>query len=198
MSPDKFKKLTYKTLNRFLESSVGQHWDKVFSKISAMVPPGDPEGLKDRALRKVDTTAYYEGDTLMMDPWASYYVNPKGKQLMADDRESYRSRYQRSQEEAKLAWEKDHKIIDSSLQFHRIDGNWYRINMEPIPVMTDEEVYLTCYDALGSISCQRGRLQTFRALIHGAFDKYHVRGVWAKSKEAASKKDIRNYKLNEV
>ena len=192
-------------LNRFLEANVGRIWNDVYSEISKVMR--NDVARRYKVMKKmvrwdVYIKTYIGDDGLVYanDAWRpgtcvetevnSLYVHPNTGILCRGTGESYKSRNRRREKEIAIEREKSRKIVDESLQFHKVDGIWYRVCLAPF-----SEKFDNLHDALGCVSKNVGYYSSYIWVQREYRSKYGY-NVYAVSKHTASKKEIRRYQLN--
>jgi hypothetical protein len=190
-------------LKRFLYSQVGKNWDETFSQISSINNKLSRHyDIKKMVGWFVETNTFIEDDEIyyscryhgarsLSDAYDQLYVHPVTHVLCISSGESYKSRNKQKAENKKIELNKVRRIVNREIQFHKVDGNWYRVKVRPI----DFSVEKISVDVLGSIS----DINYFRFSIYdiarSAINKYGFEAI-AVEKRAASNKEIRNFKLN--
>jgi hypothetical protein len=192
---------TVNPLLRFLHSQLGKNWDDIYSQISSIKSDlGRRYDIKRMIGWNVETNTFiedgeiyysckYHGPRLINNTADQLYVHPITNVLCISTGLSYKTIWRNRQKEKKTETAKTHKIVSKDLQFHKIDGNWYRVKVQPFDWTKD----VSNYDVFGSILTQRWYNKW--DLARACMEKYGAH-VTAVEKQAASKKDIRRYKLS--
>lgn len=213
----KEKNYTSRPIKRFLLSRVGQNWDDVYSEICSVFRDGvrgNKSGYRgvDRLIdwhieRNTylgdDGKVYYNDrfrpDNCADDEFGSLYVHPITKIICHNSErgESYRMACRRRAAAREAERAKTRVIINKKLQLHKLNGSWYRITVGEVP----SEIYSLKYypsDVLGAINTTTSWY--YRGMtpwnINQLLIARYGEVAWGIKKEAASKTDIRRYKLS--
>ena len=191
---------TGRPATRFIAGAVGRKWNDVYSEICKSLKNSISKRhfLRDIAVDwsdvEINTYVGEDGNLYFNDKYradqpienAKFYVDPRNGILCRNiSYSSYRSRYRASAEKREAAKEEHRKKINDTFQFHKIDGNWYRVYLGPLTFGVD---------ALG-LTFSNNRW-SYHSEKYAFVDKYGINGVCAIRKEAASKRDIRKHNLN--
>lgn len=202
----------YRTINRYVRSQVGKVWDDVYSEICKNLKTKAAKALdiEDLFVDHVEQKTWIEDDgKIYYRGWGGHmycveeecetlYVDPRtGILCITSGKDSYRIREKnrvKARNEEALAWR---KIISEKFQFHKIDGNWFRVFLGEIPAaLFEKRARIVSGDALGSFDIKPKLYIEAYAFRHHCYQKYSSHNLWAIKKESASKADIRRYKLN--
>ena len=206
----KERNYTTNPIKRFLQSRIGCNWNVIYSEICSVLSRaiGNKVGyssVSDLLFRFVEINTYlgadgkiYCNDSHRSDQligFGDFYVDPHTKILCQDNGETYKATLRRRIAERKAEAEKTRVIINEKFQFHKLNGNWYRVYFDKVPdhVYAVKHHYLIL-DALGQLSVARGLQNHWD--INTALTYKYGSVIWAVHKEAASKTDIRKHKLS--
>ena len=196
----KDKNYTTRPIKGFFLHAVGRKWNDVYSELCAALKNSISARsfLRDISVSwigvELNTYVGEDGNIYFNDKYradqpienADFYVDPRDGILYHNGGSSYNSRYKKSAAEREAAKEVWRRKVNNTFQFHKIDGNWYRVYLGP---SSDNGC-----DALGmNMSTNRWNHWDEKRNL---FNKYGINGVWAIRKEAASKRDIRKHNLN--
>jgi hypothetical protein len=184
---------TLNPLKRYLASTVGRPWNKVYSEISAHLKPTSTvqQHVRDHLEDFVATatrmkagvvvvTPRFGGERALSDDWCLYYVHPRTGLLRKNEhykRWNARRREERKKAEAELA--KRMRVIDAKTQLHLFDGAWWEVKLAKIPV-----------GQLYTDVVHRSNLTRM-----GVGELYGRPGVYARDKRQLSKAEIKQLKL---
>lgn len=192
-------------LKRFLRANIGRVWNDVYSEISSVMR--NDVARRYKVMKKMirwevyvktyigdDGLVYandgWRPDTCVETSFDELYVHPITGILCCGTGESYKARNRRRCKEIAAEREKSRKIVDENLQYHKLNGIWYRVCLAPF-----EEKFSDLHDALGLVSKEL----SYHCTYHWVQREYHVKygyNVYAVAKYTASKKEIRRFNLN--
>lgn len=133
-------------LTRFLESRVGQPWDKTFSELQTTLRQRD-EAFSELShyLRVATKTSMQDGEVVVHDRYqgfrapetafCDFYVHPVTRLLMrARSSEGQAKRREALKEQRKLETLARRRILDHSRQLHLVDGIWFEVTLGWLPL----------------------------------------------------------------
>lgn len=200
----------YRTIRRYTRSQVGKVWDDVYSEICKKFRTEAAKALDMKTLfaDEVEQKTWVEDDgKIYYRGWGgrmccaeeecnTLYVDPRTGILCISNGDSYRIKQknrEKERNEEAIAWR---KIVCEKFQFHKVDGNWFRVILGEITSeMVGKRMYVSG-DALGSFDVKPKMYYEYYSFRHHLYFKYGAWNLWAIKKESASKADIRRYKLN--
>ena len=184
---------TLNPLKRYLASSVGRPWNKVYSEISEHLKPTstvqqhvrdhlqDFVAIKTRMKAgKVMVASRFGGERALEDDHSLYYVHPRTGLLRRNEhyqRLGAKWRAARLKAEAELA--KRMRVVDAKTQLHLLKGVWWEVKLARIPAVQ------TYTDVVQRAGLSDMPLETL----------YGRSGVYARDKQQLSKADMKQLKL---
>lgn len=148
----KFLNETLNPLKRYLASSVGRPWDKVYSEISAHLKPTSTvqqhvrDHLQDFVATKtrmkggvVVVTPRFGGERPLSEDASLYYVHPRTGLLRRNaHRQNWTERYRKARLAAEAELAARMRVIDAKTQLHLLnDGAWWEVKLAKIPLQQD-------------------------------------------------------------
>lgn len=203
-------------LLRFLQSRVGQPWDRVWSEISENIRATNPvqQHVRDHVLGYVvvHTRMDHQGEiwchlsrpqTLRQASYVRFYVHPESGILCANPHyNSWKKNYQVRKQEAERERLTRERVAEDGTQLRKKDGIWYAVEIREIPPVTYEQVTPklgepykrqvggTAYDVILDATLSRSHNRvwnlTTKEWVHGA-------AIYCASKRQLSHNELKKY-----
>lgn len=186
---DRERSSSYAPLRHYLITQVGRPWNEVFSDISHCTRSNGlsaqevREALTDmveKTVQLIDGAPHdIEGRPIIARGWSPVWVHPETGILMRSPQQP-RRRYVYTPRFEQIA-------IDASTKLVKVNGLWFVVSFAPLPVVLDadepERDIVLNQVAAGGYAASRG--------IGGTFYREWGANIYAVSKRAASKKEIK-------
>jgi len=198
-------------LQRWLERQAGRRWDAVYSELCKGVDRRNTvqqhihEHLRDFVAvdvleigGRLCVAREWGGVVALADSRCDLYVDPRNGCLMrneeaAADRARRRREYVLGVRAREAGWREGVRRIDDTIQLHRVDGIWYRVELAPVPPPRPSKrkpgasVPVPAFDAL--LRDQVGSCAGKRCGLYGRCD------VYARNKRQLSQAELTAYRL---
>jgi hypothetical protein len=163
-------------LHRFLRSNVGRPWNKVYSEVCQRINRNSAVQFHvwQHLIQDVCTDPYVIDGSVGRGRWRTwflYYVEPKTGLLRENKRRWKRSGSVVTGDQAQVI------RIDSSHECRQLDGIWYELNLEPLPMNG------TVFDMVLK--------RRWPLLGTSAFHDFYGKDVYCVQKRQLNKKEIR-------